>query len=66
MMRIEMQAIVTTATPNQTNTRWCVIVLAMKLLMRMSKPAFNTIQHEHANVAGGSANRARADELLVL
>jgi len=46
-----MQAIVTTATPAQTSARRCVIVRAMKSLMRMSKPPFNTNQHEHANVA---------------
>jgi len=45
-----MQAIVTTATPDQTSVRRCVIVRAMKSLMRMGKPPFNTNYDEHANV----------------
>ena len=45
-----MQAIVTTATPDQTSVRRCVIVRAIKSLVRMSKPPFNTNQREHANV----------------
>jgi hypothetical protein len=62
-----MQAIVTTATPDQTSARRCVIVRAiqppqprllwrrrLKSLMGMSKPSFNTNRHEHANAAMAS------------
>jgi hypothetical protein len=37
-------------TQDQTKARRCVIVRAMKSLMRMSKPPFNTNRREHANV----------------
>jgi hypothetical protein len=36
-------------TPDQTTARRCVIVRAMKSLMRMNKPPFNTNQCKHAN-----------------
>ena len=44
-----MHTIVTVATPDQTRARRCVIVRAMKSLMRMSKPSFNTNRREDAN-----------------
>ena len=41
-----MQTMVSAATPHQTSARRCVMVRAMKSLMRMSK---RTIQHESAS-----------------
>jgi hypothetical protein len=50
-----MQTMVSTATPHQTSARRCVMVRAMKSLMRMSKPPFNTNRREDANAAAGIA-----------
>jgi hypothetical protein len=44
---------VNAATPHQTSARRCVMVRAMKSLMRMGKPSFNTNRREHANAAAG-------------
>ena len=52
-----MHAIVIITTPDQTKPRRCVIVRAMKSLMRMSKPPFNTNRREHANVRTERAQR---------
>src|SRR5206468_11870517 len=57
--RIAMHAIVIITTPDQTSARRCVIVRAMKSLMRMSKPPFNTNRREHANAAAGSDREGR-------
>ena len=46
-----MQTMVSTATPHQTSARRCVMVRAMKSLIRMSKPQFNTNPREDANTA---------------
>jgi len=39
------------ATPHQTNARRCVTVRAIKSLIRMSEPPFNTNRREDANAA---------------
>jgi type IV secretory pathway TrbF-like protein len=46
-----MQTMIRKATPHQTSARRCVMVRAMKSLMRMSKPPFNTKWSEDANAA---------------
>ena len=48
-----MQTSVSAATPPQTSARRCVMVRAMKSLMRMSEPPFNTNRREDANAAAG-------------
>ena len=49
MARIAMQTTMSAATPHHTCARRCVIVWAMKSLMRMNNAPFNTNQPEDAN-----------------
>jgi hypothetical protein len=51
-----MQTSVSAATPPQTTARRCVMVRAMKSLMRMSKRPLNTNPHEDANAAAASGD----------
>ena len=51
-----MQTMVSTATPHQTSARRCVMVRAMKSLMRMSERQFNTNPREDANAAAASGD----------
>jgi hypothetical protein len=53
-----MQSMISTATLHQTSARRCVMVRAMKSLMRMGKGAFNTNPREDAN-AGAEYQHAQ-------
>src|SRR5262249_5134370 len=49
-----MHAMLSNVTPDQSTARRCVMIRAIKSLVHMSKPPFNTNRREDANVAGGS------------